>query len=223
VNLPLKIDLLPQSARDAIKLLYDQGATWKEIEDRSALAFSEKWQTDGAGFINWETLDLKVLEHFPALRLPKSTLHRWFDLKVSQARKQVLAESEKAREWAAAFAGKDLPNANAAVINALRDQVFGLMEDVSKADKSAFLAALGDLTLAMTRMQRVELQARRVGVDEKKVEALLARERIAQKKLEAETDRAVSKLKKGELTVADINRLRERVFGLPPVGAAAHG
>jgi len=39
-------------------------------------------------------------------------------------------ESAKAREWAAAFAGNDLPGTNAAVMNAMRDQVFTLMQKV---------------------------------------------------------------------------------------------
>ena len=83
----------------------------------------------------------------------------------------MLAESERARQWAAAFAGKNLPEANAAVINALRDLVFGLMQDVGTGDKAKFLDGLKDLTLAMTRMQRVELQAKRVDADLAKIEA----------------------------------------------------
>ena len=168
---PLKIDLLPPSVREAIKTLSDRGCTYKEIEERSALAYSEKWADDHGGFIDWEKLDLKVLEEFPDMRLPKSTLQRWFDLRVRQAHAQVLAESERARQWAAAFAGKNLPEANAAVINALRDLVFGLMQDVGTGDKAKFLDGLKDLTLAMTRMQRVELQAKRVDADLAKIEA----------------------------------------------------
>ena len=79
---PLKIDLLPQSARDAIQTLYDSGHTWLEIAEQSARPFSEKWKEDAGGFVDWETLDLKVLEQFPDMKLPKSTLQRWFDLRV---------------------------------------------------------------------------------------------------------------------------------------------
>lgn len=171
VHQPLKIDLLPQPVKDAIQTLYDRGSTWKEIEERSALPYSKDWDKDGGGFIDWQSFDLKILEQFPDLRLPKSSVHRWFDIRISQARAQVLAESEKARQWAAAFAGKGLPEANAAVINALRDLVFGLMQNVGAGDKSKFLDGLKDLTLAMTRMQRVELQAKRVEADLAKIEA----------------------------------------------------
>ncbi len=171
VHQPLKIDLLPQAAKDAIQELYDRGATWMEIEERSAQPYSKDWAKDGGGFIDWESLDLKVLEQFPLMRLPKSSVHRWFDIRISQARAQVLAESEKARQWAAAFAGKSLPQANAAVINALRDLVFGLMQNVGQGDKGKFLDGLKDLTLAMTRMQRVELQQKRVEAELAKIDA----------------------------------------------------
>lgn len=170
---PLKIDLLPVDVRNAIKLLYDRGETWLEIEKRSALPFSPDWEKNGGGFINWESLDLRVLEEFPLMRLPDSTLQRWFDLRVAQARAQVLVESEKARQWAAVFATKELPESNAAVINALRDLIFNSMQDGSQGDREKLAEGLKDLTLAMSRMQRVELQARRVAVEEKTIQMKL--------------------------------------------------
>lgn len=168
---PLKIDLLPQSAREAIETLYDRGRTWMEISNQSAMPYSDKWQTDGGGFVDWEKLELRVLEQFPDMRLPKSSLHRWFDLRVAQARKQVLIESAQAREFAAAFAGSDLLNSNSAVINALRDQVFNLIQSAGIGDKAMFAKGLKDLTLAMSRMQRVELQAKRVDAELAKIDA----------------------------------------------------
>jgi hypothetical protein len=173
VHQPLKIDLLPQSARDAIEQLYDRGRTWMEIEEQSARPYSEKWQADQGGFVNWEALDLKVLEAFPDMKLPKSTLHRWFDLRVRQARRQVLAESAKARAFAAQFVPLDLPGGNAAVMNAMRDQVFNLMQKVGSGDQAKFLEALNALSLTMARLQRVDLQARRVAVDEKEIQMKL--------------------------------------------------
>jgi hypothetical protein len=170
---PLKIDLLPQTARQAIEQLYDRGSTWKEIEEQSARPYSGNWEKDGGGFIDWESLDLKVLEKFPLMRLPDSSLQRWFDLRVAQARKQVLRESAQAREFAAALAKGNLDESNAAVINALRDQVFGLIQSAGMGDKAMFTKGLKDLTLAMSRMQRVELQARRVAVEEKTIQMKL--------------------------------------------------
>jgi hypothetical protein len=170
-HLPLKIDLLPQAVRDAIQTLYDRGATWKEIEERSVLAYSPNWATDGKGFVNWEALDLPVLERFPDMRLAKSTLHLWFDLRVRQVREQMLAESAKAREFAAALAKGNLPETNAAVLNALRDLVFNVMQSGGLGDKIRFEKSLKDLTLAMTRIQRVELQAKRVDAELAKIDA----------------------------------------------------
>jgi|GEM_PF-1635737 len=168
---PLKIDQLPQPVRESIQGLYDRGRTWMEIEEQSARPYSDQWEQDGGGFVPWEKLDLTVLEEFPQLRIPKSTLQRWYDLRVRQARDQVLRESAKAREFAAAFAGADLSGANSAVVNALRDQVFSLMQEASVSDRMLLVKNLQNLTLAMTRIQRVELQAKRVDADIAKAEA----------------------------------------------------
>ena len=87
-KLPLKIDRLPQSARDAIETLYGRGKTWVEIAEQSALPYSADWEKDGQGFIDWPNVDPSALDLFPGLRLAKSSLQRWFDLRVSQVRAQ---------------------------------------------------------------------------------------------------------------------------------------
>lgn len=222
VNQPLKIDLLPQAAREAIEQLYDRGRTWVEIAEQSSRPYSEKWNADGCGFIDWEKLDLRVLEEFPEMRLAKTSLHRWFDLRVKQARKQVLTESAQAREFAAAFVGRDLDGTNAAVVNAIRDQVFGLIQLGGKGNKQDFATGLKDLTLALTRLQRVELQAKRVAVDERRVAQLEQDAEIRHQRFTREMDDAEKKITKGQaLTADDINRIRERVFGLGPAPTAA--
>ena len=170
---PLKIDRLPESAQAAIKALYDRGRTWVQIAEQSAKPYSAEWQKDGGGFIDWVQVDTDALDLFPGLRLAKSSLQRWFDLRVSQVRAQVLAESAKAREWAQLWAGNDLAESNAAVMNAMRDQVFTLMQKVGPGDQAKFLEGLNLLSLTMSRLQRVELQARRVAVDEKNVQIKL--------------------------------------------------
>ena len=162
---PLKIDLLGSDVRDDILALRETGSTWAEIEERSAKPYSEKWVEDGGGFIQWETFSLAVLNEFPLMRLPKSSLQRWYDIRISQVRQQVAAEAAKAREFAAVFADKGLDGANAAVVNAMRDQVFSLMQTVGDRDRGKFLDGLNQLTLAMSRMQRVELQSKRVDAD----------------------------------------------------------
>jgi len=213
---PLKIDRLPQSAQDAIKLLYDRGRTWMEISDQSAKPYSAEWEKDGGGFIDWPEVDLETLEFFPGLRLAKSSLQRWFDLRVSQVRKQVLAESAKARAWAAAFAGNDLPGTNAAVMNAMRDQVFTLMQQVGAGDQAKFLDGLNVLSLTLSRLQRVDLQARRVDVDARKMKLLEDKEKAARERVDEATQSAAKK-GTGQFSIEDINLLRERTFGLPPL------
>jgi hypothetical protein len=171
----LKLDTLIASApsvREAILYLRNEaGRIWPEIAAQSGRPYSEKWKTDDGGFINWDTLPTNVLELFPDLRLPQTNLQRWFDLRFSQVRAEVLRESERARAWAQEFASKSLPDANAAVINALRDQVFEMMRGVSRDDQATFVKGLQGLTLAMSRMQRVELQAKRVEADLAKIDA----------------------------------------------------
>jgi hypothetical protein len=169
---PLKIDRLGASVHDAVLHLRNaDGLTWQQIEEQSSLPYSGDWKKDHGGFVDWSKLDLKVLELFPNLRIPQTNLLRWYDLRVSQVRNQVLAESERAREFAAALVKADLPGGNSAVLNALRDQVFDLIQSAGDGDKAAFVKGLQNLTLAMTRMQRVDLQAQRVKADLAKIDA----------------------------------------------------
>ena len=192
------------------------GRTWIQIANQSALPYSADWEKDGGGFIDWPTVDADALDLFPGLRLAKSSLQRWFDLRVSQVRAQVLAESAKAREWAQAFAGNDLAESNAAVMNAMRDQVFTLMQRVGPGDQAKFLEGLNLLSLTMSRLQRVDLQAKRVEVDQRRIKLLEDREKAARESLDQATKDAAKK-GTGQFSLADINLLRERTFGLPPL------
>jgi hypothetical protein len=215
-HLPLKIDRLPQAARDAIRVLYDRGRTWVEIADQSAKPYSKEWEKDGGGFIDWVEVEADALDLFPGLCLNKSSLQRWFDLRVKQVRSQVLAESAKARAFAETFAGKNLAEQNAAVMNAMRDVVFNLMQKVGPEDQAKFLEGLNQLSLTMSRLQRVDLQARRVEVDQRKMKILEDREQKAREQLDQATQQAASK-GAGQFSLDDINLLRERTFGLPPL------
>jgi hypothetical protein len=168
-NQPLKIDRLPPDVLDAILDLRNKAPfrTWEQIQNLSALPKEQ------GGFVDWDKLPLETLKLFPEMRLGHTTLHRWYDLRIAQARKDVLQESVLAQKFASAFSGLNLPNANEAVVNALQAQIFGLIRNARAGDEDAFQKGLKDLTLAMTRMQRVELQARRVAVDEKAVQIKL--------------------------------------------------
>jgi hypothetical protein len=171
-NQPLKIARLPATVHDAILHLRNiEGLTWAQIEEQSNRAYSKDWKQDHGGFVDWSTLEMKVLELFPDLRIPQTNLARWYDLRVAQVRNQALKESARAREFAAAFASANLADGNSSVINALRDQVFDLIQSAGDGDKGRFIKGLQNLTLAMTRMQRVELQAQRVKADLAKIDA----------------------------------------------------
>lgn len=82
---PLNIDILPKSVSDAIIELRRQRKTWSKIDQISSLPFSANWLQDGAGFVNWEVLPAEVLALFPSRRLPKSNLHKWYDIRVEQS------------------------------------------------------------------------------------------------------------------------------------------
>lgn len=224
VRQPLKIDRLPVEVRDAIQFLKNvRGKTWIEIEELSSLAYQEKWREQGGGFVNWDSLPTEVLELFPDLRLPHSNLHRWYDLRVSQVIAETVARSAQAREIATAFAHSVVEGAGEAVLNAARDQIMSVLaEDATPKGRMAAAAALIALAEMLQKARSNTIKERQVAVDERKLKTLEAREALTRKKLETETERAATRLNKGELTVADINRLRERVFGLPPV-EAQHG
>lgn len=218
---PLKIDLLGPDVRDDILALRETGSTWEDIEERSAKPYSEKWVEDGGGFIQWETFPLAVLNKFPLMRLPASSLQRWHDIRIRQVRQQVSRESAAAQVFAESFAAKNMQDAGSAVVNAMRDQVFSLMQTVGEKDRLKFIDGLNKWTLASSRMMRVELQERRVDVDSRRVKLLEEREARARQAVDDST-KAAAKKGTGQFSLEDINLLRERTFGLPPIEAPAH-
>jgi hypothetical protein len=218
---PLKIDRLPVEVRDAIQHLKNvAGKTWQEIEELSSLAYSEKWSEGGGGFVPWERLPLDVLELFPDMRLPHSNLHRWYDLRVSQVQEDVARRSEQARVIAKAFAKSVVKDSDGAVLNAARDQIMSVLsEDGSMNGRMRAAKGLIVLAEVMQEARLNSIKERQVKVDERKIHILEERERIARQKLEAATAEAARKVGTGQFSIADINRIRETVFGLPPVSA----
>lgn len=218
-NLPLKIDRLPVEVREAIQFLKNvRGKTWQEIEEISALPYNEKWAKGSGGFVNWEALPTAVLELFPDMRLPHSNLHRWYDLRVAQVTAETMARAAQAREIAAAFAKSIVADDDAAVLNAARDQIMSVLaEDASPKGRMLAAGALIELAEMMQRARENAIKERKVKIDERKIEVIEAREKLARRKLEAETERAAKKVAKGEFSIDDINLIRERTFGLPPL------
>jgi len=184
---PLRIDRLPEEIRQEIQKRRARGETWGEIEQASAL--------------------------FAGERLPANTLSRWHDLRIEQVRNEVMAQSERARHMAAAFASKGFRELPEAAVNALSAQVFTLMETKGGAE---FEASLGNLVLVLSKLITAQAKQKQVELAERKFKDLKAN-------AEKTTHEAAAKLGKGQgLTLADINRIRERTFGLPPIVAGSH-
>jgi hypothetical protein len=214
---PLKIDLLPQAARDAIQALYDGGRTWAEIAEKSAHPYSAKWREDDGGFVDWEKLDLKVLEHFPEMRLPKTSLMRWYDLRVRQVMAETMRMAAQAREIAAAFAKSAVANGDEAVTNAARDMIMSILARSSaEADRMKAAKELLNLGFLMQTKRANTIKERKVAADERRIKLLEEREQRTREAVDAQTRQAAKK-GTGQFSLADINLLRERTFGLPPL------
>lgn len=223
VRQPLKIDRLPVEVRDAIQYLKNvEGKTWQEIEELSSLAYSEKWKT-GGGFVNWEALPTPVLELFPDMRLPHSNLHRWYDLRVRQVMEETMARSAQAREIAKAFAESVVAGSDEAVLYAARDQIMGILTE-DATPKGRMSAAKGLIALAdvMNETRLNTIKERKVAVDERRLVQLEKDAELKRRKFTKEMDAAEKKITRGEaLTADDINRIRERVFGIGPAPTPA--
>ena len=174
-NQPLKIDRLPASVHDAILYLRNYaGKTWQEIEARSAAKYSNEWQTDGGGFVDWDEVSVAVLELFPDMRLPHSSLHRWYDLRVAQVQQDVLIRSKQAQAIAKAFVKANLVNDEQGVINAARDTLMGILAEDGTAQgrkgAAGGLIKLGDL---MQKARANTIKERKVAVDEQELQIKL--------------------------------------------------
>ena len=216
----LSIDLLPTDVLEAIKLLRSQkGFTWQEIERLSSLPYSPKWHAELGthGFVEWDKLPPAVVKAFPKLRLPHSNLHRWYDLKVEQAQKETLVRAEQARVIAEAFAEAGVDKMDEAVMNALRDLVFGMMLQQSDDDRRLTFKYLLGIAKVMNRAKTSAIRERSARIEERKLVLMDKAIELKREQLEQKVEGTAKKFKKGRgVTTEDINRIRERVFGLPP-------
>ena len=220
VNQPLKIDKLPPEVHDRILVLRNRAnKTWEDIEAISAQPFDVKKQT---GLVNWAELPPEVRKLFPKKYLPHSSLHRWFDLRVSQVRRDVEQRSIIARQLAESFAKSVVSGGNDGVVNAARDQLMSLLsEDITP--KGRMNAAKGLIALAeiLQAARANDIKERKVDVDSRKIKLLEERERRTREALDQATQQAAKK-GTGQFSIDDINLLRERTFGLPPLTVPAH-
>lgn len=220
---PLNIDKLPPETREAIQYLKNvQGLTWTEIEERSALPYSDKWKEKPVGFVNWDEMPTHVLELFPNLRIPRTNLHRWYDLRVEQVMQETMARAAQARELAASFAKSVVADDDDAVLNAARDQLmFLLAEDASPTARHTAAKGLIALAAMMQERRLNDIKERKVAVDERRLAQMEKDAELKRRKFEKEMNAAEKKITRGEaLTADDIDRIRERVFGIGPKRAA---
>jgi hypothetical protein len=129
-----------------------------------------------------------------------------------------MERAAQAREIAAVFAKAAVKGSDQAVLNGARDLIFGLLRPGD--DKGSLTAAKGLIALGevMQSARANSIKERKLALDERRITQLEKDAEQKRRRLEKETDQAAHKLEKGELTVADLNRLRERTFGLPPIG-----
>lgn len=207
---PLKIDKLPLEMRDRIQAERGDGRTWEEIEELSPK------------FLEWEKVSPDTQKLFPARRLPHSNLQRWWDLRVNQVRREVMRQAEAAKGLAVAFAGRGMEQLPEAVVNALRDLIFSVLEHADERNRGKVIKSLSELGWLVSDLQRSKVQEARLEVESRRVKLSESEFEIRKKKFDDETDKAARKLGKGKpITEDDINRIRERTFGLPPVQRSA--
>ena len=168
---PFNIDRLPPYVHDAIlKLRNVEGKTWSEIEDLS----SQPYGDGKPGFVEWEKLETPVLELFPAMRLPHSSLHRWFDVRREQVRRDVMDRSAQARQIAEAFSGSVIANGDEAVVIAARDTFLSVLsEDSTAKGRISAGKALMSLAEVMQKVRTNDIRERKVAVEEQTLQIKL--------------------------------------------------
>jgi hypothetical protein len=199
VRQPLKIDKLPEDLhKEILELRSKEGLTWLAIEERSP-------RLDG-----WEKASAAQLAIFPGRRIPHSNLHRWFDLRIEQIQRQVLADTERAREFAAAFAGRSQEGLDKAVLNALRDQVFSLMQAVDSGSQLQFTKALMALGELITKFEKVAVQKQKAETEGKRVDIALEQLQLMKRKVGSLKD----DLTKKKLTPHELQKKLDELYGI---------
>lgn len=201
---PLKMDKVPQLLLDRVMQERAAGRTWMEIEELSPKF--EEW-----GKVEASSKDeyLLAFRLFPGGRIPHTTLQRWYDLRVEQVKKEVMADQVKAREIAGLFAGKEFRDLPEAVRNALGDKVFALTQSTDNKTQLKHLLELGWL---LAQQRKLELQERKQKTEEKelelKIEAVRAKVAALKKDVEG------SGGKKKQLSPEELKQRVDEIYGL---------
>jgi hypothetical protein len=210
VRQPLKIDRLSKSMRDRIlRERNSECRTWEEIE------------LDSPGWDEWKAAPEEIKQLFPGQRLPHTNLHRWYDLRYAQVERDVMVKAAQAREIAAAFAKATVEGSDEAIVNAARDLIFGMLPEGDAKGRQKAAGGLIALAEVVQAARANDIKERKVSIDERRITQLEKDAELKRRQMEKGTEDAAKKLSKGELTVEDINRLRERTFGLPPISQSA--
>jgi hypothetical protein len=148
-------------------------------------------------------------------RLPHSSLQRWYDLRIKQASREKEERTAAAHAAAEQLASRDFTDLTAAVKNALGETVFKLL--LADSDPRAQIAALTSLARLLLQMDRNQISRERLQIERTRL-------RLLARKLEPEKARSAQKRKGrkkeatgNSVTPEEIDRIRSRVFGLPPV------
>jgi hypothetical protein len=194
---PFAIDKLPSAWRDRIVALRAKWLTWEQIEE----------ETKNFEWAKLEESDAELaLSHFADRRIPHTTLHSWYDVRIQQEMGEMEKERQASEAIAARLGAEGYEGLDETVRNALVDVTLS-----RRGNPEDFRVALLDLSLKLTRDKRTEIAKERVDLDRKKLEEFI-------RKADKSTNEAAKKIGKGgKLTIDDINRLRERTFGLPPL------
>jgi hypothetical protein len=177
VRQPMNIDKLPQESRDRILELKNLGHTWMEIEEMSP------------AFVEWEKTPEKVVALFPGKRLPHTSLHRWYDIRVEQVRAEAIGKVERAREFATAFTSRGFKDLPEAIRNALGDMIFALSESGDAKSQAMMRKELVELGWLLQEYRKTDLKEQALDVEKQKLNLVLnkvrgLKEETAKKKLE---------------------------------------
>jgi hypothetical protein len=192
------MDKLPMELLDRVMQERAAGRTWTEIEEMSPR------------FEEWKKTEESIRAQFPGLKLPHTTLTRWYDLRVEQVKKEVLANQVRAREIAALFAGKEMKDLPEAVRAALSDLIFGMMQSTEEKNRGKAISGL----LAFGELLN---ENRKVGLKERQIQTM---ERTLQIKIDAVLEK-VKKLKndvgggkKKQLSPEELKKRVDEIYGL---------
>jgi hypothetical protein len=188
---PLLIDRLPSYVHDVIVKKRSEGVTYPQIEEQSR------------EFVNWDELAPMLVAKFPGQKLPKSNIHRWYDLRVAQVVKETLIEAEQARQVATAFASAAVSGSDEAVINAARDLIFGMLREKDKGTHAKTTKALLSLADIMQRARANDIKQRKVELEGQRVELVRA------KLLGLKND-----VKKKQLSPEELQKKLDDIYGI---------